>query len=120
MVDGYGVLHPRRCGAASHLGLLAALPTVGVAKSLLAVEGLERQAVLAALAGPEGRAVAGAGARVVELVASSGEVLGAALLLPGGCKPIFVSVGERAGAWGGVGGWGGGPCSSALATLAAA
>lgn len=36
-MDGFGVLHPRRLGSASHLGVLAGLPTVGVAKSLLHV-----------------------------------------------------------------------------------
>ena len=27
LVDGFGVLHPRRCGSASHLGVLTGLPT---------------------------------------------------------------------------------------------
>jgi hypothetical protein len=27
LVDGFGVLHPRRCGSASHLGVLSGLPT---------------------------------------------------------------------------------------------
>lgn len=27
LVDGTGVLHPRRCGSASHLGVLSGLPT---------------------------------------------------------------------------------------------
>ncbi|PSC76275.1 endonuclease V isoform X1 [Micractinium conductrix] len=43
LVDGFGVLHPRRCGSASQLGVLAGLPTVGFAKSLLAVDGLPRE-----------------------------------------------------------------------------
>jgi deoxyinosine 3'endonuclease (endonuclease V) len=44
-VDGFGVLHPRGLGSASQLGVLAGLPTIGVAKNLLHVEGLpgERQ-----------------------------------------------------------------------------
>ncbi|KAL4450544.1 hypothetical protein ABPG77_000900 [Micractinium sp. CCAP 211/92] len=54
LVDGTGVLHPRRCGSASHLGVLSGLPTVGVAKTLLQVDGLPgerevRAAVAAAL-----------------------------------------------------------------------
>lgn len=35
LVDGNGILHPRRAGIATHLGVLTDLPTVGVAKGHL-------------------------------------------------------------------------------------
>ena len=35
LVDGSGILHPRRAGVASYLGVLADVPTIGVTKKLL-------------------------------------------------------------------------------------
>ncbi|HRJ62351.1 MAG TPA: endonuclease V, partial [Azospirillaceae bacterium] len=35
VVDGQGLAHPRRCGLACHVGVLAGLPAVGLAKSRL-------------------------------------------------------------------------------------
>lgn len=34
-MDGHGILHPRRCGLASYIGIVTNLPTIGVAKNLL-------------------------------------------------------------------------------------
>lgn len=38
LVDGNGRFHPRRCGSASHLGVVANLPTIGVAKEVMHVD----------------------------------------------------------------------------------
>jgi deoxyribonuclease V len=35
MIDANGILHPRRIGMASHVGILLDMPTIGVAKKLL-------------------------------------------------------------------------------------
>ncbi|TFF91071.1 endonuclease V [Candidatus Thorarchaeota archaeon] len=76
MVDGNGVLHPRRCGLASHIGVELDIPTIGVAKSLHLGE-LERRR--------------GNRANIVE----EEELLGCALWLDKRKKPVYVSVGHR-------------------------
>ena len=74
LVDGNGILHPRRCGVACGLGVLAGVPTVGVAKKKLC------GAVLA-----DGT------------VTLDGEPVGRELANPGiaGAKGVFVSPGHR-------------------------
>lgn len=80
LVDGHGLAHPRRCGIASHLGVVADLPTIGCAKTLLCgtIEGD---------LGPD----AGATAPLVD----RGEQVGVALRTRRRAKPIFVSIGNR-------------------------
>jgi deoxyribonuclease V len=35
LIDGHGILHPRKCGLASYVGYMVDKPTIGVAKNLL-------------------------------------------------------------------------------------
>jgi deoxyribonuclease V len=67
LVDGHGLLHPRRCGLACYVGVTLDKPTIGVAKSRLC--GTVR---------PDG---------FVEL---SGEILGCAI-----SKKLYVSIGHK-------------------------
>jgi len=80
LVDGSGVLHPRRAGIASHLGVVADLPTVGVTKSHLC-----GRVELPGMKPLESRPVIHAG-----------KVNGVALRATRGSRrPLFVSPGHR-------------------------
>jgi deoxyribonuclease V len=35
LIDGHGILHPRRCGLASYIGYIIDKPTIGIAKNLI-------------------------------------------------------------------------------------
>lgn len=76
LVDGNGILHPRRCGLASSVGVTLDVPTIGVAKTLLLGTIGLRQGDNAPI-------------RVQD------EILGTALWGSGRTKPVFVSVGHR-------------------------
>jgi deoxyribonuclease V len=78
-VDGQGLAHPRRFGLACHIGLLAAIPTIGVAKSRL----LGRYES----PGPD----RGEWMPLVE----DDETVGAVLRTRSHRRPVFVSVGHR-------------------------
>lgn len=45
LIDGHGLLHPRKCGLATYIGVLIDKPTIGVAKSLLCGSIMEDQSV---------------------------------------------------------------------------
>jgi deoxyribonuclease V len=78
LVDGQGIAHPRRCGIASHLGVLLGIPAIGCAKSRLLGEYRD----------PGRRR----GSRV-DLI-YEGKVVGAVLRTRNGVRPLFVSPGH--------------------------
>lgn len=91
MVDGNGILHYRKFGVASHLGVLTGIPCIGVAKNLLCVEQLRRDNV----AELTDKHLLKAGDSV-QLVGESGFVYGAALKPRDNVKkPIFISSGHK-------------------------
>jgi deoxyribonuclease V len=80
LVDGSGILHHRHAGIASHLGVVAALPTVGVTKKLLC-----GQVNLKEIAAGESRPVV-----------HEDRLIGVALRpTAGSLRPIFISPGHR-------------------------
>jgi len=78
LVDGQGLAHPRRCGLACHIGVLADVPAVGVGKSRL----------LGRAAEPAAR---GAWTPLID----RDEVVGAVLRSRAAIKPLYVSIGHR-------------------------
>lgn len=79
LCDGQGLAHPRRCGLASHLGLLTGTPSIGVAKTRLLGEH------------PSPPARRGAWVPLTD----RGERIGAVLRTRAGVKPVYVSIGHR-------------------------
>jgi deoxyribonuclease V len=79
-VDGHGRAHPRRCGIATHLGVLLDVPAIGVAKSLLCgrVEGT--------LADEPGATAP---------LVNRGELVGIALRTRARALPVYVGTGHR-------------------------
>jgi deoxyribonuclease V len=80
IVDGHGIAHPRRCGIAAHLGVVADMPAIGCAKSLLCgrVDGVLGDAP-------------GDTAPLVD----RGEQVGVALRMRARANPVYVSIGHR-------------------------
>jgi deoxyribonuclease V len=78
IIDGNGVLHPRRAGIAACFGLLADVPTVGIGKKLLCGS--------ADIKSARGEPVP---------VVHHDEIIGAAVKCTAGSKSIYVSPGNR-------------------------
>lgn len=77
-VDGAGILHPRRAGIATHLGIVSGIPTVGISKKRLCGE-----VDLKGMAPGEGRPVK-----------HVGETLATACTTTSRGNPIYVSPGQ--------------------------
>eukprot|EP01111_Echinosteliopsis_oligospora_P009224 TRINITY_DN2669_c0_g1_i1.p1 TRINITY_DN2669_c0_g1~~TRINITY_DN2669_c0_g1_i1.p1 ORF type:complete len:247 (+),score=49.29 TRINITY_DN2669_c0_g1_i1:200-940(+) len=91
MVDGNGYLHPRGFGLASHLGVLCDIPTIGVGKTFLHVDGLTVKGVKQMVAEQ-----CKAGGDFIELKGESGTVWGAAVRShEDSTNAIFVSQGHK-------------------------
>ena len=85
MVDGCGILHPRGLGSASHLGVEGDIPTIGVSKTLMCIDGLDETTIKEAAS----KLLLG---DTTELRGSSGVLHGSAMNTS--MKPIYVSVGH--------------------------
>src|SRR4030042_3820204 len=71
LINASGVLHPRKCGLASHLGITLDQPVIGITKTLLCGKNKEGYIIL------------------------NEEVVGRAVFINEKTKPLFVSVGHK-------------------------
>lgn len=78
LVDGHGRAHPRRAGIATHVGFLMRIPTVGVAKRILAGDA------------PEFGPARGSSSPIRD----RGEIVGMAVRTKAGSRPVYVSAGH--------------------------
>jgi deoxyribonuclease V len=71
LINASGTLHPRKCGLASHLGILLDQPVIGVTKNLLCGKNKDSYIIL------------------------DKDVVGRAILIKEKTKPLFVSIGHK-------------------------
>ncbi|TPX63607.1 hypothetical protein SpCBS45565_g06507 [Spizellomyces sp. 'palustris'] len=91
-VDGNGTLHPRQFGLACHVGVLAGVPSIGIAKNFLQIE--SEGLLLCNMKDTARKSLDGAG-KWLRIIGSSGYVFGAALRSSQeSINPIFVSSGH--------------------------
>jgi len=78
MIEGQGIAHPRRCGIASHIGMLLDIPTIGCAKTRLVGDYREPQRTRGS----------------TSFLKDGEETIGAVVRTRTGVKPLFVSIGH--------------------------
>uniref|UniRef100_A0A7S3EFW5 Endonuclease V n=1 Tax=Rhodosorus marinus TaxID=101924 RepID=A0A7S3EFW5_9RHOD len=87
LLDGNGILHPRKCGLATHVGVTLNLPTIGCAKKLFRIDGIDENFVRTKLGTQKGR---------FYIDGESGTRWGAAInAAQGSQRPVYVSIGNR-------------------------
>jgi len=91
LIDGFGILHQREFGSASHLGFEKDIPTIGVGKTLMCHDGLDEKILKS-----EFKKNCLKKGDYVELIGNSGRVHGVALKSSDDMtNPIYVSIGHK-------------------------
>lgn len=91
MIDGFGILHYRGFGSASHLGYIADIPTIGVAKTLLHVDKLNEIDIKNKF-----RLICKDVGNYIELIGDSGKIYGVGFKsAKDALNPLYVSVGHK-------------------------
>jgi endonuclease V len=89
LLDGFGILHHRGCGIASHLGVVLNIPTIGVAKTILLFDGLDEKNIKNIM-----KEEIKKGNNEYKLIGTSGKSYGTAFAITGTTNPIYVTVGH--------------------------
>ncbi len=90
MVDGFGILHHKSFGLASQLGFETDIPTIGVAKTLLNINGLNERIIK-----EQFKKLPNVG-DFIELIDCNSNILGLALKSSSSSStPIYVSIGHK-------------------------
>ena len=90
-IDGFGILHPRGFGSASHLGFELDIPTIGVAKTMMCIDGmLENQIKI------DFKNRCQSKGDYIELIGKTGTIYGVALKTSDNASnPMYVSIGHK-------------------------
>ena len=91
MIDGFGILHHREFGSASHLGLIENIPTIGIAKTLLMIDGMDEKKIR-----DKFKLECHKKGDYIELIGDSGKNYGVAFKSGDNVeKPIYISIGHK-------------------------
>lgn len=93
MIDGFGILHHRHFGSASQIGLETGIPTIGVAKTLLHIDGLQENTIKQKF-----KLECNNRGDFIPLICNDGLTYGAAVKTTdtkGTTNPIYVSIGHK-------------------------
>jgi deoxyinosine 3'endonuclease (endonuclease V) len=90
MIDGFGILHYRAYGSASQLGMETSIPSIGIGKTLLNIDGLDEYMIKERFR-KECKNVGD----YIKLIGNSGKVYGVAYKsAKDTSNPIYISIGH--------------------------
>lgn len=90
MIDGFGILHPRNFGSASHIGYELKIPSIGVAKTLMCIDGLNEKKIKKNF-----KQNCTNKGDYIELIGNTGIIYGVALKTSDNAtNPMYVSIGH--------------------------
>jgi endonuclease V len=91
LMDGFGILHNNKFGVASHLGVELDIPTIGIGKTLLNVDGLHEKEQVNKF-----KKVCFNKGDFIPIIGASGTLHGISLQTTDNVlKPLFVSIGHK-------------------------